>query len=166
MKRLLRHRPSSGLVVAIVAVVLASTGSAIAASQITSKQIKNGTIQLADISKSARKSLEGGRGPEGAPGAPGPAGAPGAPGATKVVVRQGTVVSVTNGTDGTATASCAPGERATGGGNSIAGSTWSVMESFPTGGNSTTPPTGWRVDAHNGAGTAQNLVALVICSSP
>jgi hypothetical protein len=163
MRRLLRRRPSPGLIVGIVAVVIAGTGSAIAASQITSKQIKNGTIQLVDLSKSTRVALQGGRGPQGAPGQPG---ANGAPGATKVVVRQGTVVSVATNTDGTATVACAPGERATGGGNSISGSGWAVMESFPTGGSATAPPTGWRVDAHNGAAAAQNLVAIVVCASP
>jgi len=157
MRRLLRRRPSPGLIVGIIAVVIAGTGSAIAASQITSKQIKNGTIQLVDISKSARLALQGGRGPQGAPGTPG------APGATKVVVRQGAVVNAAANADATATVSCSPGERATGGGNT--GSGWLVRQSFPTGGSATAPPTGWQVVADNG-GAATNLTALVICASP
>ena len=79
MKRLMR-RPSPGVILGIVAIVIASTGSAIAASQITSEQIKNGTIQLADLSKNARASLQGGRGPQGSSGPAGPAGPAGAPG--------------------------------------------------------------------------------------
>jgi hypothetical protein len=78
------RNPSLALIVAIVAVVLAGTGSAVAARLITGKDIKNGSIGLKDLSKSARKSLQGGRGPQGAPGpggAPGAAGAPGAQGA-------------------------------------------------------------------------------------
>src|SRR3954467_15884231 len=88
--------PTPSLVVSIVALVVACSGGAIAATVITSKQIKNGSIQLADISKSARSSLAGKRrsagangargltgltGPAGAAGAPGPAGAAGAAGA-------------------------------------------------------------------------------------
>jgi hypothetical protein len=69
------------MMVALLALVLAMGGSAVAASLITSKQIKDGTIQLRDLSKSARAGLEGARGPQGAPGPAGAAGAPGAPGA-------------------------------------------------------------------------------------
>jgi hypothetical protein len=71
--RLLRQRPSPALVVAVVAVLLASAGSAVAAQLITSRQIKNGTIQRADLSKSVRASLAK-RGPRGAQGPGGPAG--------------------------------------------------------------------------------------------
>jgi hypothetical protein len=69
------------MLVALLALVMASTGSAVAASLITSKQIKNGTIQVTDISKKAQKSLKGKRGPAGAAGAAGAAGTAGAPGA-------------------------------------------------------------------------------------
>jgi len=75
------RRPDSGLIVAIAALVAAMSGSAVAASLITSKQIKDGTIQLKDISKTARKSLRGKSGAAGAQGAKGDTGAPGAPGA-------------------------------------------------------------------------------------
>jgi len=68
MGRIGRHRPSASLVLAAVAVVLAMGGTAAAASLITSKQIKNGTIQLVDISKNARAKLRGARGPAGQPG--------------------------------------------------------------------------------------------------
>jgi hypothetical protein len=71
--RLLRQPPSAALVLALVAVVLASAGSAVAAQMITSRQIKNGTIQRADLSKSVRSSLAK-RGPRGAQGPGGPAG--------------------------------------------------------------------------------------------
>jgi hypothetical protein len=41
-----RHfRPSGSMLVALLALVLAMTGSAVAASLITSKQIKDGTIR-------------------------------------------------------------------------------------------------------------------------
>jgi hypothetical protein len=168
--RRLRRRPSPGVILGIIAIVLASTGSAIAASQITSKQIKNGTIQLTDISKKARVSLEGGRGPQGGPGPGGPAGPPGPPGpagATKVVVRQGTPFSIPFGMNGTSTASCNPGERAVGGGNTASDPLLAVSQSLPIGGSTSAPPTGWRVDAHNtNTAGAANLTAVVVCASP
>lgn len=79
MKPARRSRISPSLVVAVVAVVLASTGSAVAARLITSKDIRNGTIQAADLSRSARDALSSRRGPRGAegpPGVQGPAGSP------------------------------------------------------------------------------------------
>jgi hypothetical protein len=69
------------MLVALLALVMATTGSAVAASLITSKQIKDGTIQTKDISKKARKALKGQRGPVGPAGAQGPAGAAGTAGA-------------------------------------------------------------------------------------
>jgi hypothetical protein len=82
MRRQLHRRVSPSLVVAIVAVVLAGAGSAVAARLITGKQIKNGTIQLVDLSPSAREQLSGARGPRGGvgpQGSQGPAGTPGSP---------------------------------------------------------------------------------------
>jgi hypothetical protein len=82
MRGLRRHRPSGAMIVAIIAVVMAMGGSAVAASLITSKQIKNGTIQLVDISKKAQKSLKGKAGATGPQGPVGPAGPAGAAGQT------------------------------------------------------------------------------------
>ena len=67
------------MLIAIVALVAACSGSAVAASLITSKQIKDGTIEVKDLSKSARKSLSA---PKGASGVAGPAGQAGAKGDT------------------------------------------------------------------------------------
>jgi hypothetical protein len=80
MSRLSRFTPSGSLLVALVALVMATTGSAVAASLITSKQIKDGAIQTRDISKNARMQLKGERGPGGPPGAEGAPGAQGTPG--------------------------------------------------------------------------------------
>jgi hypothetical protein len=63
-----RFRPSGSMVVALLALVFAMSGSAIAASLITSKQIKDGTIQTKDISNQARKALKGNAGPRGLQG--------------------------------------------------------------------------------------------------
>ena len=72
-----------GLVIALVVLAVAATsGSAVAGSLITSKEIKNGTIKLKDMDKRARTKLKGAtgpqgpQGPQGAPGQPGPATGP------------------------------------------------------------------------------------------
>ncbi len=77
------------------------------------------------------------------------------------------LASVANTATGIVTASCNPGERATGGGNSVSGlAGWQVIESFPTPGTAGSTPTGWRVDATNNTGATNNLVAVVVCASP
>lgn len=95
----LRKHASPPMIVAIIALVFATTGSAIAASQlITGRDIARGTITASNLARSARRSLagpRGRRGPEGAAGATGemgpqgpagsagergPQGAPGTPG--------------------------------------------------------------------------------------
>jgi hypothetical protein len=80
-----RKLPSAGLVVGIVAVMLALGGTAVAAKLITGKQVKNGSLQLRDLSKKARTKLRGASGPtgpKGEPGEPGEPGEKGEPGAT------------------------------------------------------------------------------------
>src|SRR4051795_9064957 len=95
MKNLIRTiTPSGSMAVALVALLVAMSGSAVAASLITGKQIKDGTIQTRDLSKRAVKALKssaapgprgadgpagpaGPAGPKGDAGAPGQAGAPG-----------------------------------------------------------------------------------------
>jgi hypothetical protein len=77
--RVSRH----GTVVAYLALFVALGGSSYAALQITSRNIKDRTIQVRDISPKAVKSLHGKAGPTGAAGAAGaqgPAGAAGAQG--------------------------------------------------------------------------------------
>jgi hypothetical protein len=89
MNRSRNHtKPSGAMVVALLALLLAMSGSAVAASLITSKQIKDGTIQTKDISKKARRALAakastvpGPQGPKGDTGAAGANGANGADGA-------------------------------------------------------------------------------------
>jgi hypothetical protein len=74
--RQIRGRFSPGLVLASIALIVALGGTATAAGvpKVTSKQIKNGTIQLVDLSKRAKKQMRGRRGPAGPPGPVGPAG--------------------------------------------------------------------------------------------
>lgn len=105
------RKPSPSMVVALLALVLATSGSAVAASLITSSQIKDGTIQLKDINTKARKALKGQRGPQGpqgprgangtngtngAAGPTGPAGPAGTALAYATVSSAGTVSSALN----------------------------------------------------------------------
>jgi hypothetical protein len=79
----LRSRVPGVLIAAVAVAVVATSGSAVAASLITSKQIKDGTIKFKDINKKARAKLEGDtgpQGPQGAKGDPGPKGDTGEPG--------------------------------------------------------------------------------------
>lgn len=130
MKQLLRRRPSPGAVVAVVAVVLASAGSATAARVITGKQIKNSSITSADVKN---RSLLGGdfkpgelpagaRGPQGATGAQGPPGTPGAPGAPGFGLLRypQTVTNFSNGESDQIGTPCPAGTFPTG------GSAWAV----------------------------------------
>jgi hypothetical protein len=83
----MRKRLTPGVVLGILALVIAMTGSAVGASLITGKQIKNSSITGKDVkNKSLTKSDFKGsvRGPRGLTGAQGPPGATGAPGPSAV----------------------------------------------------------------------------------
>ena len=71
----------NALIAAIVAAVVAAASSTAATIVVTSKNIKNGTIQTVDISANAKRALKGNRGPRGLAGAPGQQGAQGLAGA-------------------------------------------------------------------------------------
>src|SRR5215213_7916326 len=85
-------RPSPAMIVAIVALVVALSGTAVAATKIrssgqirngiiTSADLKNGkAVNLRDLTRSARAALAGRTGPAGAAGVPGVAGAAGVAG--------------------------------------------------------------------------------------
>jgi len=59
MQRISRFRPSNGTSIVLLALILVSAGSATAASLITSKQIKNGTIKEVDLNRAYRERLKG-----------------------------------------------------------------------------------------------------------
>lgn len=85
LRNLLRLRPSPGTVIACVALVVACTGTATAATLITGAQIKNNSVTTKDVKN---KSLRAGdfkpgalpRGPAGTAGATGPQGPQGTQG--------------------------------------------------------------------------------------
>jgi hypothetical protein len=58
-------------IIAALVVALAVTSGAGAAFVVTSKNIRNGTIQLVDINPRTKAALRGRRGPQGPPGVPG-----------------------------------------------------------------------------------------------
>ncbi|MBA2347266.1 MAG: collagen-like protein [Solirubrobacterales bacterium] len=110
-----KHHPGAGLVLAVVALVLALGGTATAAKLITGKQVKNssltgadvrnssltgadlrnGSVGAADLSSAAKSAISGAPGAQGTAGAPGVAGAKGETGAPGAPGANGT-----NGADG------------------------------------------------------------------
>ena len=69
------RKPSPAMVVALAALFVALGGTGTAATLlVTSKQIKDRTIQLRDLSPQAVRALRGARGPQGVAGAEGPPG--------------------------------------------------------------------------------------------
>ncbi len=149
-------------------IVLGGSSYAVANGSIDSREIKNNSIRSKDvrdrtlthrdINRSTLGQLRGAQGPQGAQGPGGPQGAQGPrgpAGATNVVVR------TANGI-GTATASCAAGERATGGGgDAVTGGSF-LYQSRPEG----SPPTEWRVRGEEVDGTDTSVTAYVLCASP
>jgi hypothetical protein len=188
-----RPRLSYANTMSTLAVFVALGGTSVAAVQISrnsihSDQIANGQVKTADLAKSAVTSVKvadgslravdfkagqlkpGPTGPQGAPGAPGAAGPKGDPGATSLKVRTATA-------HGEATATCAAGERATGGGGHSA--TGALTASAPVADplaiftNNPVPagaqgytPTSWTAAAVVAGGVPQDVTAWVVCATP
>ncbi|MCB0875615.1 MAG: hypothetical protein R2718_03215 [Solirubrobacterales bacterium] len=87
------------MIVAIVALVVAGVGTAVAANLITSSEIKNGTIKKQDLSAKLKRALKGKSGPQGPPGEkgdkgdPGEQGPPGPSGLSGGTIPSGTTVT-------------------------------------------------------------------------
>lgn len=84
MRKTRLKRPSPALVIAIIALLVAGTGTSYAAAKYvitSSKQVKDGSLTAADLSPKTRKALKGNTGARGAQGVAGPRGLQGAPGA-------------------------------------------------------------------------------------
>lgn len=185
------RRPSPAMAVALIALFVALGGSSYAALKVTSKNVKDNSLRSADIRNNSLKSADVKDGsllsddfaadqlPQGAKGDKGdtgPQGPKGDPGATTAVMRTGTPFTVGPTTFGTGTASCQPGERATGGGlfNETNVSVLHLTSSYPLPNPTTAPstgngqtPTGWRVWVANESGTPQEkLEVYVICIAP
>jgi hypothetical protein len=167
MSRLLGHRPSPAMVVAMLALFVALAGTSYAAvklpansvgtkqikaNAVVSSKIKNGTLRRADFEPGALPLLRGPQGPQGLPGIAGPQGPRGPEGPPAVT----TVDVVDSGAPATSPVEmpCPGGEIATGGGGTT--SSGSLTESRPVV-DADGFPVGWHV-----AATA-DVAAWVVC---
>jgi hypothetical protein len=182
------RRPSPAMAVALIALFVALGGSSYAALKVTGKNVKNNSLTSADIRNNSLKSRDvknrslrsadfaAGQLPQGPKGDTGPQGPKGDPGATTAVMRTGTAFAVAANDFSSGTASCQPGERATGGGlyNESNVYVLRITSSYPTPNPTTAPstgngqtPTGWRVWVANESATPYDkLEVYVICVSP
>ena len=127
IRSLSARRPSPAMIVALVALVFASAGSATAASLITGKQIRNNTITsadvknrslgLGDLTTKARQSLKAKDGSQGPAGPQGPQGAQGAPGVANVEIVEAS--SPSNSSPKGVEAECPAGKRVIGSGGAV-----------------------------------------------
>ena len=124
----MRKRFTPSMIVSLIALTIALSGTAVAASPlITGAQIKDHSIGLKDISNLTVSKLRGRVGPEGPEGLPGndgvegPVGVSGGFDPAKVTYTVGAPTYVAVGQVATATAACPAGTKAIGGGgfNSI-----------------------------------------------
>lgn len=104
------------MVVAIIALVVSMSGTAVAAKLITGKQIRNRTITRVDISKGTIRGLEGLDGIDGLDGAPGPQGPQGPAGPNWSVTPVGASYTLGPGAVDIVDASCPAGQSAISGG--------------------------------------------------
>ena len=120
----MRKRLTPGVVLGVLALVIAMTGSAVGASLITGKQIKNSSITGKDVKNKSltksdfRGSLRGPRGltgPQGPPGATGATGAPGPAAVSNLTYTFGTLKIAAGDVDG-GTLSCDDGQKIVSGG--------------------------------------------------
>jgi hypothetical protein len=161
----------TAIIVAVVALVSAGSTSAAAYKLITSKDIKNGTIQPVDLSAKAKTALRGSRGaaglqgprglqgPQGIQGAPGPQGPPGL---NSLVYSYGEYLLLDPDTEDDSFAVCPAGRKPVGGGFTSGSSTVSVYWSAP---HFFGPSEGWLVRGHNFGSVQNHLQAYVVCAS-
>jgi Collagen triple helix repeat (20 copies) len=133
----------SAVIAAVVAAVVAAASSTAATIIVTSKNIKNGTIQTVDISAKAKAALKGNRGPRGLTGAPGAQGLRGLPGAqgspgtagpagsSSLYFVRTSDIPIAPGTVVTAAAQCPEGQYPVGGGANTSSEEQYVNDSFP-----------------------------------
>lgn len=166
----------------VITALIASSGTAVAGKLVTSKKIKDGTIQLKDISNKAKGALQGSTGPAGAPGPAGTDGAPGTPGtdgapgpagpAGPISLKYVIAADVPTAAAGqfTSLATCPAGTSVTGGGFYSSSPTAGVMQansSFPVDDASdadSIPNNGWRVYIDVADAVAHTLRAYAICT--
>jgi Collagen triple helix repeat (20 copies) len=187
------RKPSPAMVVALIALFVALTGTATAGGLlITSRQIKNGTIQAVDINARTLRQLSrpgptGPQGPEGAPGPQGPLGpsgdrgpqgvqGPPGPASSSSAVYVRTFDSAAEAGGGSfVNLFCGPDEVALTGGVRTESLFGVVFDSFPIVPTTGAPrpavhgekPAGWRVGVSTKTGnTRVPYTAYVLCTVP
>jgi hypothetical protein len=168
MRRVLASRPSPAMAVAFVALLVALGGTsyavvALPANSVGKKQLRANAVTSVKVKNGAllRKDFKRGQlpaGPRGPAGARGPQGLPGPSGATNVTLRSGPLALETS------VATCAPGERAVGGGGFTPDPLSFLYNSSPTIVSGT--PTDWEAAAQTDVGDPAQVQAYVICASP
>jgi hypothetical protein len=171
-------RPRAATIIAFVALFAVLGGSAVAAKKLTGKDIKDGSIGLKDLSKSAQRALEGAQGPRGAagpsgaPGAQGPAGPTGAAGAqgpagvNRLQYAFGGLLELCAAGDpscdvGYSEAVCPAGMVATGGGYEYGD--LRPTDTVVTYNSSNADGNGWVVEVINKAAAAMDFYAVAHC---
>jgi hypothetical protein len=171
--------------IGLLALFLALSGTAYAAAlpgnSVGTRQLKNDAVTSAKVKSRSllrqdfkagqlprgRRGATGPRGPAGATGPEGrqgPQGVAGRNGATSATVRNSASVAIAAGTTQSATAECAAGERAVGGGGVTGSANATLTDSHPTG--SPTSPSGWQASYRNLTATADTISATVVCAAP
>ena len=172
MKKLVNKRPSASMLVAILAVVLAATGSAAASGLITGNDVKDNTITSRDVKNKTLLKRDfkpgqlrrGARGPRGLQGAPGPAGRPGRDG-FGVLTYQSNGDTVTNGSTGDVDASCPANTHATGGDAYAFDDASGDPVDDVIKDDYVTPPDGWHARAVNNTGGDVVVFVDVVCAN-
>jgi len=147
------------VIIMAIAILAIGATSATAASFITSKNIKNGTIKMEDISSSAKRALKGRAGTQGAPGVQGPAGGfdP-----AKVTYVQGPTITIGPDDIGSSSATCPDGAKALSGGwVVISGGVGEVFgsRSYDSGGS-------WSVTVYNHSSyTNATIEPFAVCAA-
>jgi hypothetical protein len=156
----------NALIAAVVAAVVAAASSTAATIVITSKNIKNGTIQTVDLSAGAKRALKGNRGPRGFPGergsqgAQGPQGPQGLPGIQRLVAVSATK-AVPASTVDTVVATCPSGMTVVSGGFNL---TPAGGVGTPTVISSGSATTGWSVSIDTSESPGGTLTSAAYCS--
>jgi hypothetical protein len=140
-------------IIGLVVLVSAGSSAAVTTRLVTSKDIKNGTIRLEDLSAAARKGMRGPRGPEGREGPQGP------PGVTGTTIAGDDTVYLDPGQQGMSVAQCPNGKVTGGGWTSFLGNVQILRMAAYQG--------SWRVTMVNPGGGGQGqFTAEALCLSP
>lgn len=148
---------------AVIAALVASTGTYAANSLINGHRIADHTIPASKLTARAAQSLHGQRGVTGPQGLPGPAGPQGVSGAfsiSNVTTYIGANVTIAAGASGFASVACPTGQIAVGGGGEGNGATLTDSKPSPS---ISTAPLAWIIAAKNETAGSVPVRAFVIC---